>query len=69
MTDTPQIVEAKPYCDMSITELEAELQLLNAQIRRAPAWSAHLSAMNENRVDCEHWLSRRLEEALEKANG
>ncbi|TCN30297.1 hypothetical protein [Sinorhizobium americanum] len=60
---------AKPFCDMSIDELDAELRQLNAQIRRAPAWSAHLSAMNEFRRDCEQWLRRRRDEAQEKARG
>ncbi|MEJ6845129.1 hypothetical protein V3589_02750 [Sinorhizobium fredii] len=60
---------AKPYCDMSIDELQSELRQLNAQIRRAPAWSAHLSAMDEFRRDCEHWLRRRREETQEKAHG
>ncbi|MDK1386330.1 hypothetical protein QN224_13020 [Sinorhizobium sp. 8-89] len=62
-------VSAKPFCDMSIDELEAEHTRLDAQIRRAPAWSAHLAAMDVFRSDCKHWLHRRRAEAQEEAHG
>lgn len=61
------IGSAKPYCDMTIDELEAEHRTLSAQIRRAPAWSAHLPAMTGFRSDCERWLARRRAELQEKA--
>ncbi|MEY9829831.1 hypothetical protein ABIA25_001646 [Sinorhizobium fredii] len=59
---------AKPYCDMSIDELEAELRQLNAHIRRSPAWSAHLGAVEDIRRDCETWLRRRRAELQGQSN-
>ncbi|WP_037431636.1 hypothetical protein [Sinorhizobium fredii] len=65
MPDAP--AASKAYCDMSIAELEAELRQWKAHIRRAPAWSAHLTAAEEFRRDCETWLAKRRAELQENA--
>ncbi len=52
-------VSSKPFHEMTLPELRAELEVWDRKIAEAPRWGAALTAAYEFREQCLSWIARR----------